>query len=416
MTGRRLLLLLSAAALVSICACAASNSGYSPSPYPSANVGFYDGLSQYGNWEEVAPYGECWVPLDVPAGWRPYTEGYWVDTDYGWLWVSQDPWGGVPYHYGRWAEDDSYGWVWVPDDDEVWAPAWVAWRYGGGYVGWAPLPPDVGWQSGIGISVNVGEVDRRTARDSWCFAPVREFGTTRIRTSVLPPSRNVTLISRTTNVTRYDVVNSRAAERGLSLVLDHDAGRKFPRYQVMESTSPADMRGDAVRGRAIVVYRPPAAGVGSKPVRPSPQQHVAPSRAMIQRLDAEQRQFDQRMQRERATLGREQQRELKEQGQAHAPADQLRQRHQEELQAQQARETRERRALDQRRRIIQEMQGNRGEGKNRDQSKDQGQGKDQGHGRGQDKSQDNGQGKGQGDNSNQGKDRDRGRDQGNGGN
>ena len=32
------------------------------------------------------------------------------------------------------------GWVWVPG--YTWAPAWVSWRYGDGYAGWAPLPPD----------------------------------------------------------------------------------------------------------------------------------------------------------------------------------------------------------------------------------------------------------------------------------
>ncbi len=32
------------------------------------------------------------------------------------------------------------GWFWVPGDE--WAPAWVDWRYGDDYIGWAPLPPE----------------------------------------------------------------------------------------------------------------------------------------------------------------------------------------------------------------------------------------------------------------------------------
>jgi len=95
----------------------------------SADISFYDDLSPYGSWEHVSRYGDCWVPYRHASSWRPYTVGYWVDTDYGWLWVSQDPWGDIPYHYGRWAYDSYYGWVWVPDDDLVWAPAWVSWRY-----------------------------------------------------------------------------------------------------------------------------------------------------------------------------------------------------------------------------------------------------------------------------------------------
>jgi hypothetical protein len=394
MNRRRLVLLLSTASLVSFCACAGSQPGSYPDTNPSSDVGFYDELSPYGTWENVAPYGDCWVPLDVPVGWRPYTEGYWENTDYGWMWISQDPWGQTPYHYGRWAEDDSYGWVWVPDDDEVWAPAWVAWRYGGGYVGWAPLPPDVGWQSGTGLSVSAADLDQRIARDSWCFAPTRAFGTTRMSASVLPPSRNLTLISLTLNVTHYDVFNSRPAERGLSLdILERDTGRKFQRYQVTDSSSPASRRGSGIRGQTIEVYRPPVTGVRNRPVRPTPETQPAPSPAVIQRLDADQRQFDQRMQKERAALGREHQNELKQQGKPGAPGDLLRQQQQQaELKAQQDREAKERRALDQRRKIVQDRQRNQGQGRGQGQGKGnaQGQGRGQGQGKGQ------GQGQGQG--------------------
>ena len=91
-----------------------------------------------------APYGEVWVPDGVPRGWRPYEYGHWVYTDeWGWYWVSddeEDDWGWVAYHYGRWASDRSWAWFWVPGDE--WAPAWVDWRYGDDYIGWAPLPPD----------------------------------------------------------------------------------------------------------------------------------------------------------------------------------------------------------------------------------------------------------------------------------
>jgi hypothetical protein len=411
MTGRRLLLVLSAVSLLSIGGCAASQPSSYSNAGTSAEPGFYDGLSQYGTWENVPVYGDCWVPLDVPAGWRPYTVGYWEATDYGWMWVSQDPWGGIPYHYGRWAEDDTYGWIWVPDDDYVWAPAWVAWRYGDGYVGWAPLPPDVGWQSGIGLSVSVSDLDQRTARDSWCFSMVRDFGATRISASVLPPSRNVTLISRTTNVTRYEVVDSRPAERGLSVeILERDTGRRFPRYLLVDSRSPSNLRGNRARGQTIEVYRPPVTELRTRPVRPTPQEQQGPSRAMIQRLDAEQRQFGQRMQQERAALGREQERELKQQGKAGSPIDQLRQLHQAEMQAQQDREGREQRALDQRRKIIQKMQSSQGPGKD----KSQGKGHDKGQGR--DKGKSEGQGKGQSDNPDQGKERGKGHDQGTSGN
>jgi hypothetical protein len=100
---------------------------------------FYEPLGAYGTWVEVADYGRCWRPAYVGGDWQPYATGHWEWTDQGWYWVSDEPWAWAAYHYGRWVWDPYYGWVWVPDT--VWGPSWVAWREGGGYYGWAPLPP-----------------------------------------------------------------------------------------------------------------------------------------------------------------------------------------------------------------------------------------------------------------------------------
>jgi len=115
----------------------------SEAPIPAgANVPdqdiFYDSLSPYGSWTDVAPYGRVWVPT-VGYGWRPYYYGRWVLTDWGWTFVSDDPWGWAAYHYGRWNWGIGIGWYWIPGT--VWGPAWVSWRYGGGYVSWCPLGP-----------------------------------------------------------------------------------------------------------------------------------------------------------------------------------------------------------------------------------------------------------------------------------
>jgi hypothetical protein len=100
-------------------------------------------LEAYGEWRQHPRWGEVWVPDQRPRDWRPYTVGHWVFTDdWGWFWVSDDDeadWGWVTYHYGRWIHDRG-SWFWVPGDE--WAPAWVNWRRGDSFVGWAPLPPD----------------------------------------------------------------------------------------------------------------------------------------------------------------------------------------------------------------------------------------------------------------------------------
>jgi hypothetical protein len=133
---------------------AAAASGAAPTPalapVPQAQVAppsvdlnisfFYDALAPYGRWIMIE--GDwCWQPTAamVSVEWSPYySQGRWVYTDWGWCWVSDYSWGWAPFHYGRWFRDPRYGWVWWPDYE--WGPAWVAWRYGGDYWGWAPLP------------------------------------------------------------------------------------------------------------------------------------------------------------------------------------------------------------------------------------------------------------------------------------
>ena len=96
-------------------------------------------LASHGTWVTVGGYGRCWHPAHVAVEWRPYCDGHWEWTDCGWYWVTDEPWGWACYHYGSWVLEPSYGWIWVPGIE--WAPAWVSWRVGGGYCGWAPLAP-----------------------------------------------------------------------------------------------------------------------------------------------------------------------------------------------------------------------------------------------------------------------------------
>jgi hypothetical protein len=126
---------------------------------------FYEPLSPYGRWEVVGSYGRCWIPGGVDAGWSPYSNGYWQESDAGWYWASDEPWGWATYHYGRWDSSPQYGWYWVPQTQ--WAPAWVSWREGGGYVGWAPMGP-----SGRGV---VAISQRGAASGGYVFVEERRF-------------------------------------------------------------------------------------------------------------------------------------------------------------------------------------------------------------------------------------------------
>lgn len=168
---------------------------------------FYDELSPYGDWVEVDDYGYCFQPYDAGGDWRPYSDGYWADSDEGWVWVSNEPHGWATYHYGRWANITGRGWVWVPGYE--WGPGWVSWRESNDYVGWAPLPPQVGWrpQTGIrfGVSFGFGDV----GPGYYNFIEPRYFGYPRMRDHVLPYDRNVNIIEQTTNITNItNVVNN----------------------------------------------------------------------------------------------------------------------------------------------------------------------------------------------------------------
>ncbi|PJA97753.1 MAG: hypothetical protein CO128_10835, partial [Ignavibacteriales bacterium CG_4_9_14_3_um_filter_30_11] len=111
---------------------------------------FHSELQSYGNWHKLKGGINVWRPSSVSYDWQPYKYGRWFSTDNGWYWDSDEDFGYITFHYGRWYYDDYYGWVWVPGN--IWAPAWVDWRYDNDYIGWAPLPPYAEFSIGIGIS------------------------------------------------------------------------------------------------------------------------------------------------------------------------------------------------------------------------------------------------------------------------
>ena len=225
-------------------------------PHGSVGVSFnvfYSSLGAHGDWIPIDGGIYAWRPVGVAVGWRPYTVGRWVWTDDGWYWASDEPWGWAAYHYGRWYYDDFYGWVWIPGYD--WAPAWVEWRYGGDYIGWAPLGPYAVFHISFGIHYAHHWL---TPAYYWAFVDCRYIADPYMHRYVYRTEHNTRYIGRTRTIgnVRYDRgrIISRGPEREY---VERRGNIRVPRAEVVEVNDRAVERlvrsGDRER---IEVYRP----------------------------------------------------------------------------------------------------------------------------------------------------------------
>lgn len=207
---------------------------------------FYDELSPYGQWVSDPQYGNVWVPNAGPD-FRPYgTGGYWAMTEYGNTWVSSYPWGWAPFHYGRWTYDPFYGWIWVPGYE--WGPAWVSWRTGGGYYGWAPMSP--------GITVGVAIGNYSCPADWWVFVGPQYLYQRDYYRYRRGPRYNTVIINQTTiiNNTYRDnhsrttyVIGPRASS------IQNVTKRPVPTYRLQNAGRPG---AGGVSGNSVSLYRP----------------------------------------------------------------------------------------------------------------------------------------------------------------
>jgi hypothetical protein len=233
---------------------------------------FYDALSGAGTWIQTADYGYVWQPQIDDPSWAPYTRGHWAYTQDQWTWVSDEPWGWAVFHYGRWVNLDGVGWCWVPG--YTWAPAWVSWRYGDGYCGWAPLPPD----SLLGIDYEDGAVVDGFHIGGDCdsyygigalwynFLPVVYFGEPDYRSYYANRRENEGIMRQTTNVTNLNLTRNRSGGMGgavnfASVTLGGPSLRQVDAVSqapVPEATLAFTARagGGTLQGNTLAIYAP----------------------------------------------------------------------------------------------------------------------------------------------------------------
>ena len=233
---------------------------------------FYDDLSPHGQWLNDPQYGYVWTP-NVGRDFRPYySNGHWVMTEYGNMWASDYSWGWAPFHYGRWAQSAYYGWIWIPG--RTWGPAWVTWRQGGGYYGWAPMGP--------GISINFSFGSGYNAPNAWwTFIPCGNIYS-RSYNRYYSPRNTVNIINNTT------IINN--------TYVDHGARNTYvtgPRRGDVETATRqrvtvynVNNRGRAgaadISGRNVNVYRPSVRAVNTRSQeRPAPREVKSLDRSAV---------------------------------------------------------------------------------------------------------------------------------------
>jgi hypothetical protein len=220
--------------------------GYSDNRGDVSYQTFYDELSPHGNWVEYPGYGYVWQP-SLGNDFRPYsTGGHWVWSDrYEWVWVSDYDWGWAPFHYGRWFQDDRYGWLWVPGYE--WSGAWVSWRDGGDYYGWAPIRP------GINININYNMGGYYAPNDWWTFTPRRTILYRDWHNHCVDYRRNVTIIHQTTIINNYYYGDSYGFRTGPRReYFERYTGRVTP-VQFRQSNRPGR---SSFRDNEVSIYRP----------------------------------------------------------------------------------------------------------------------------------------------------------------
>jgi hypothetical protein len=209
---------------------------------PSADVApaaFEEELAEHGRWIDTPEYGRVWVPA-VDQNFQPYaTNGHWVVTNYGNTWISDYSWGWATFHYGRWYRDSHWGWAWVPG--RVWGPAWVSWRSGDGYYGWAPLSPSVS------ININIPIY-------SWTYVRQEYITSPQVRNYYIYGSQVANIHRNTTIVRNNYRINNRTYVYGpRPQEIEAVTNRRVEVYRVDRQSQPGR---STINGSSVRIYRP----------------------------------------------------------------------------------------------------------------------------------------------------------------
>ena len=150
--------------------------------------------------------------------------------------------------------DTDYGWIWVPDIE--WAPAWVYWRVGGGFIGWAPCPPH----------------DVVVAPAFFAFVEVDHFQR-RVRPSTVIVN-NTTIINKTTPITKVERETRTIGGEKRRVVINNGPG-----VDAIRKATGSDMRPVPIQEAARRTRVPPAMTLRASQVETSKKPAPGPEQA-----------------------------------------------------------------------------------------------------------------------------------------
>jgi hypothetical protein len=214
-------------------------------------------LAPFGAWVVDERACTLWVPDTSLVGddFAPYlSDGHWTYADDGYEWVGDYAWSDTTFHYGRWIWTETWGWAWVPG--ALYAPSWVEWRYGEGWIGWGPTQPGFCWQDGRSLALDEAPTD-------FVFAPAPTFFSAHPADIVV---EGPALIARTTSYARPS--RPAVGRRGFVGPDPRDVG--------LSPDQLTSARGPERRQGAKPAPVPPAA---PRPTRESSRGYATPSRA-----------------------------------------------------------------------------------------------------------------------------------------
>jgi len=151
--------------------------------------------------------------------------------------------------------DASRGWLWVPGGE--WASAWVSWRYGDGYIGWAPIPPVIGWSDGAGLIPSGLAIDEWIPPFWYCFVEEEFFFKEQVKDYITLSARNDTLVKLTKNVTSYAASDHHVINRAIDIDrIEKDTGQAINRYRIVDVESRRAECRARVKDGEMAFYRP----------------------------------------------------------------------------------------------------------------------------------------------------------------